>query len=142
MSTDELIKRDMANVQNMDNKKTQGTVTANPVNIKMQEMQEQLKAWQSGVTPEKLSSLKAEEAKAKLADKVETMSPADKAHTASKTTESKHEDTTVTLKDLHNDLLELNKSIKMMSAHTEKISDHSAKTAKHAAKSTGNRALV
>lgn len=48
----------------------------------------------------------------------------------------------ITMKDLHSDLLELNKNIMRMVSHTESISDASSKTARLAGKTTGNRALA
>lgn len=49
---------------------------------------------------------------------------------------------TIGLKDIHTALLDLNKSIMKMSAHTENISESSKKTAKMSSKATGNRAYA
>ena len=45
----------------------------------------------------------------------------------------------VTIKDLHDDLIQLNMNIMKMVSHTENISDSSKKTAGYASKSTGSR---
>ena len=145
MSTDELIKRDMANVQNKANK-VQGTVTAQPTgNNKMQEMQEQLRAWKAGIDPAEMAKAKAAKA-AGLAEAANNPVESIKAPTTAKpkTTEASPEATSsaITLKDLHNDLQELNKSMKMMVSHSEQIKDHSAKTAKNSARAPGNRAIA
>ena len=145
MSTDELIKRDMANVQNKANK-VQGTVTAQPTgNNKMQEMQEQMRAWKAGIDPAEMAKAKAAKA-AGLAEAANNPVESIKAPTTAKpkTTEASPEATSsaITLKDLHNDLQELNKSMKMMVSHSEQIKDHSAKTAKNSARAPGNRAIA
>jgi hypothetical protein len=130
--------KNMPNINDMMTK-MQGSVSA----INPKATQEALEAKMRGLAESKNEPSESVSDIKKRMDDDTSKTPAQKTpETPSLTSTTDSTSGNITIKDLHNDLQELNKSMKAMVSHSEKISEHGAKTAKYAAKSTGSRALA